>query len=75
MEQTQNSHYTATSVPRASEDPLYSLKRAFHEDCHDRNIDLGIGAYRDEEGKPWVLPVVKKVVPFLCTKTPGKPFH
>ena len=23
-------------------------------------MSLGVGAYRDENGKPWVLPVVKK---------------
>lgn len=24
-------------------------------------MNLGVGAYRDDNGKPWVLPVVKKV--------------
>ena len=25
-----------------------------------RKINLGQGAYRDDQGKPWILPVVKK---------------
>lgn len=50
-------------VPAAPEDPLYRLMREYREDQNARKIDLGIGAYRDETGKPWVLPVVKKVSP------------
>jgi len=30
-------------------------------DTSDKKMDLGIGAYRDDNAKPWVLPVVKKV--------------
>jgi aspartate/tyrosine/aromatic aminotransferase len=34
---------------------------AYRKDSFDRKVDLGIGAYRDNNAKPWVLPVVKKV--------------
>lgn len=50
-----------SSVPPAPEDPLYRLMREYREDHNARKIDLGIGAYRDEAGNPWLLPVVKKV--------------
>lgn len=49
------------NVPEAPEDPLYRLMREYRQDTNEKKIDLGIGAYRDEHGKPWVLPVVKKV--------------
>lgn len=33
---------------------------AFRRDTDPKKVDLGIGAYRDNNAKPWVLPVVKK---------------
>jgi aspartate aminotransferase len=36
------------------------LMAAFRADTFDKKVDLGIGAYRDDNAKPWVLPVVKK---------------
>lgn len=53
--------FTASSVAAAPEDPLFGLAKAYREDTSDKKIDLGIGAYRDDNAKPWILPVVKKV--------------
>ncbi|EEH03927.1 aspartate aminotransferase [Histoplasma capsulatum G186AR] len=52
--------FTAAVVPQAPEDPLFGLMRAYKQDTSDKKVDLGIGAYRDNNAKPWVLPVVKK---------------
>ncbi|KAL2000024.1 hypothetical protein VTN02DRAFT_3647 [Thermoascus thermophilus] len=52
--------FTAAVVPQAPEDPLFGLMRAYRQDPSDRKVDLGIGAYRDDHAKPWVLPVVRK---------------
>ncbi|KAK2813635.1 hypothetical protein FQN50_000032 [Emmonsiellopsis sp. PD_5] len=52
--------FTAAAVPQAPEDPLFGLMRAYKQDPSDKKVDLGIGAYRDNTAKPWVLPVVKK---------------
>lgn len=49
------------NVPAAPADPLFSLIAAYKADTFDKKVDLGIGAYRTDEAKPWVLPVVKKV--------------
>jgi aspartate aminotransferase len=49
------------AVPQAPEDPLFGLMAAYRADNSDKKVDLGIGAYRDDNAKPWVLPVVKKV--------------
>jgi aspartate aminotransferase len=48
-------------VPQAAEDPLFGLAAAYKRDTSDKKVDLGIGAYRDNNAKPWILPVVKKV--------------
>ncbi|KAI2619171.1 pyridoxal phosphate-dependent transferase [Hypoxylon sp. NC1633] len=52
--------FTAEVVPQAPEDPLFGLMRAYRADQDPKKVDLGIGAYRDDTAKPWVLPVVKK---------------
>ncbi|SLM40748.1 aspartate aminotransferase [Lasallia pustulata] len=52
--------FTAENVPQAPEDPLFGLMAAYRKDTFDKKVDLGIGAYRDDNAKPWVLPVVKK---------------
>ena len=37
------------------------VTEAFKADKDPRKINLGVGAYRDENGKPYVLNAVKKV--------------
>ena len=49
------------NVPQAPEDPLFGLMSAYRKDDSSKKVDLGIGAYRDNNAKPWVLPVVQKV--------------
>jgi aspartate aminotransferase len=53
--------FPADAVPQAPEDPLFGLMAAYRADPFEKKVDLGIGAYRDDNAKPWVLPVVKKV--------------
>lgn len=55
--------FQANVVPKAPEDALFGLMAAFRADENPQKVDLGIGAYRDDNAKPWVLPVVKKVRP------------
>ncbi|CAK7913265.1 aspartate aminotransferase, cytoplasmic [[Candida] anglica] len=40
-------------------DPLFGLKARYGADTRSDKVDLGIGAYRDNNGKPWILPAVK----------------
>ena len=53
--------FDANVVPQAPEDPLFGLMAAYRRDENAKKVDLGIGAYRDNNAKPWVLPVVKQV--------------
>ena len=48
-------------VPQGPEDPMFGLMAAYRRDDNPKKVDLGIGAYRDDKAKPWVLPVVKQV--------------
>ncbi|KAF2395786.1 putative aspartate protein [Trichodelitschia bisporula] len=52
--------FVASIVPQAPEDPLFGLMAAYKADTSPQKVDLGIGAYRGDDAKPWVLPVVKK---------------
>lgn len=55
------SAFSVDVVPQAPEDPLFGLMAAYRKDSDPKKVDLGIGAYRDNNAKPWVLPVVKQV--------------
>ena len=61
MEGSNPTVFTSDNVPQAPEDPLFGLMAAYRRDTFEKKVDLGIGAYRDDNAKPWVLPVVKQV--------------
>ncbi|KAJ2238626.1 Aspartate aminotransferase, cytoplasmic, partial [Coemansia sp. RSA 475] len=48
------------NVPQAPADGILQLSVLSKADSNSRKVDLGVGAYRDNNGKPWVLPVVRK---------------
>lgn len=54
------------NVAGAAPDPIFALAAKCREDPCPKKADLGIGAYRDNDGKPWVLPVVRKVEKILA---------
>ncbi|WFD02587.1 aspartate transaminase [Malassezia obtusa] len=41
-------------------DPILGVTEAFKKDTDPRKINLGVGAYRDGNGKPYVLPSVRE---------------
>ncbi|KAK4797836.1 hypothetical protein SAY86_030162 [Trapa natans] len=47
-------------VARAPEDPILGVTVAYNKDSSPVKLNLGVGAYRTEEGKPLVLNVVRK---------------
>ena len=47
-------------VPQGKPDPILSLAAKFAADPSPVKVNLGVGAYRDETGKPWVLPAVRR---------------
>ncbi|BFY97532.1 hypothetical protein BsWGS_00572 [Bradybaena similaris] len=38
---------------------VFQLTKLFNDCQSPDKVNLGVGAYRDEDGKPWVLPVVR----------------
>ncbi|KAJ3158907.1 Aspartate aminotransferase, cytoplasmic [Irineochytrium annulatum] len=49
-----------SNVPEIPMDPIFALAGECIADPDPLKINLSIGAYRGEDGKPWVLPVVRK---------------
>jgi len=47
---------------------VFQLGRDFQADTNPDKVSLGVGAYRTAEGKPWILPVVKKAERILAEK-------
>ena len=48
-------------VPMAPPDPIIGVNVAFNADTDPRKVNLGVGAYRDDNAKPYVFKVVRKV--------------
>jgi aspartate aminotransferase, chloroplastic len=51
------------AVEMAPPDPILGVSEAFKADTSAEKLNLGVGAYRTDELKPYVLEVVKKVGP------------
>lgn len=49
------------NVPLATPVAVFKLVADYQQDVDSRKVNLSAGAYRTDEGQPWVLPVVKKV--------------
>lgn len=56
------------AVEQAPADPILGVSEAFKADNSPDKLNLGVGAYRTEDLKPYVLDVVKKVS-FVCRIT------
>eukprot|EP00397_Hematodinium_sp_SG-2012_P029551 GEMP01031234.1.p1 GENE.GEMP01031234.1~~GEMP01031234.1.p1 ORF type:complete len:408 (+),score=84.78 GEMP01031234.1:168-1391(+) len=52
----------------APPDPILDTTKKFKEDPFPRKVNLGVGAYRTEDGKPYVLPVVRKAEELILTE-------
>lgn len=42
-------------------DAILGVTEAFKRDSNPKKINLGVGAYRDDNGKPYILPSVLQV--------------
>lgn len=41
-------------------DAILGVTEAFKKDTNPKKMNLGVGAYRDDNGKPFILPCVKE---------------
>jgi aspartate aminotransferase len=62
------------NVTKLPEDPILGLSIAFAADPRPNKVNLGVGAYRDAEGKPFVLSSVLKAERILLEKQLNKEY-
>ncbi|KAF4623432.1 hypothetical protein D9613_001856 [Agrocybe pediades] len=65
---------TWAAVVAGPPDPILGVSEAFKADKDPRKINLGVGAYRDGNGKPYVLPSVKKAEEIVDGSKPDKEY-
>lgn len=61
-------------IPLAPPDKILGITEAFINDSNSKKINLGVGAYRDNSGKPIVFPSVKKAEEILLSKETEKEY-
>jgi len=44
----------------APRDPIVGLNESYKLDYHPKKVIVGVGAYRDDQGKPYILPCVRE---------------
>ena len=49
-------------------DPILGVTEAFKRDTNPKKMNLGVGAYRDDNGKPYVLATVRQVIWEPCQR-------
>jgi len=49
-------------------DAILGVTEAFKKDTNPKKINLGVGAYRDDNGKPFILPTVQQAEERLRAK-------
>lgn len=65
---------TWADVKQGPPDAILGITEAFKKDAFDQKINLGVGAYRDDQGKPYVLPSVKKAEKAIVEKNLDKEY-
>ncbi|XP_025831489.1 aspartate aminotransferase, mitochondrial [Agrilus planipennis] len=63
-----------SGVPMGPPDAILGVTEAYKKDTNPKKINLGVGAYRDDEGKPYVLPSVRKAEEKLRSKNLDKEY-
>jgi len=64
----QRTFSTWGALTAAPADPILGLNEAFKTDSHPKKVLLGMGAYRDDAGKPYILPCVRKAEQIILEK-------
>uniref|UniRef100_A0A3B4Y7H0 Aspartate aminotransferase n=1 Tax=Seriola lalandi dorsalis TaxID=1841481 RepID=A0A3B4Y7H0_SERLL len=55
-------------------DPILGVTEAFKKDANPKKMNLGVGAYRDDQGKPFVLSCVRKAEAVIAAKQLDKEY-
>ena len=52
----------------APPDPILGLTEAFKADSFEKKVIVGVGAYRGDDGKPYVLPCVREAEAIMASQ-------
>uniref|UniRef100_A0A672MJS7 Aspartate aminotransferase, mitochondrial n=1 Tax=Sinocyclocheilus grahami TaxID=75366 RepID=A0A672MJS7_SINGR len=63
-----------TEVQMGPPDPILGVTEAFKRDTNPKKMNLGVGAYRDDQGKPFVLNCVRKAEAQIAAKKLDKEY-
>jgi len=63
-----------SGVEMGPPDPILGVSEAFKRDSNPTKMNLGVGAYRDDQGKPFVLPSVRKAENKILTSNLNKEY-
>lgn len=63
-----------SNVEMGPPDPILGVTEAFKRDTNPKKINLGVGAYRTDEGKPFVLESVKKAEQMIANENLDKEY-
>ncbi|XP_053558375.1 aspartate aminotransferase, mitochondrial [Bombina bombina] len=55
-------------------DPILGVTEAYRRDTNSKKMNLGVGAYRDDNGKPYVLNSVRKAEALMAAKNLDKEY-
>ncbi|KAG9736615.1 hypothetical protein KCU59_g9852, partial [Aureobasidium melanogenum] len=74
--QLQSSIRAASAWSQVPQGPpaILGITEAYKADSHPEKINLGVGAYRDDQGKPYVLPSVKEAEQRVVKKNLDKEY-
>lgn len=56
------------NIEMAPADSILKLSVGYKADSNPKKVNLGIGAYRDENGSPYVFPVVQRAQKIIADK-------
>uniref|UniRef100_A0A674F3Z5 Aspartate aminotransferase n=1 Tax=Salmo trutta TaxID=8032 RepID=A0A674F3Z5_SALTR len=70
---TRNSSWWG-GVQMGPPDPILGVSEAFKRDTSPKKMNLGVGAYRDDHGKPFVLDCVRKAEALISSKQLDKEY-
>ncbi|KXN70529.1 aspartate aminotransferase [Conidiobolus coronatus NRRL 28638] len=65
---------TWAQVPQGPPDAILGITEAYKADTDSRKMNLGVGAYRDDQGKPFVLDCVKQAERTLLDQSLDKEY-
>ncbi|EAZ63967.1 aspartate aminotransferase [Scheffersomyces stipitis CBS 6054] len=63
-----------SEIPLAPPDKILGISEAYNKDANTSKINLGVGAYRDNSGKPIIFPSVKEAEKILLASEVEKEY-